>query len=348
MDSSKLGEQISEQLTEQKENFEKNWLTVVILWTQRLLLFAILFGAGWLLYYIFVPAIKRGQHLSWIFIPVWLLVAYAILPQIHRFFTWIYVPSYFIGRVRTTDGLLGDPVNIAATGEEEDVRNTLLAAGWIEAEKLSLKSSYKMIRSTLMRKSYPNAPVSSLMLFGKKQDLAFQQNVGHTTSQRHHVRLWKTPDGWMLPGGFKVDWVGAGTFDRSVGLSMYTLQITHKIAERTDEERDHIVKTVADTGMISGVEVIKNFASGYHHRNGGGDTIVTDGDLPIIHFAPPRSVKDRNSADFQTSFEPPQVMSGEEAYELLESRINSGDENDGRSERKFEKAVRRDKLDSPE
>ena len=30
------------------------------------------------------------------------------------------------------------------------------------------------------------------------------------------------------------------------------------------------------------VDVLKDFATGYHSRNGGGDTIVTDGDLPVV------------------------------------------------------------------
>ena len=31
-----------------------------------------------------------------------------------------------------------------------------------------------------------------------------------------------------------------------------------------------------------GVAVIRDFSTGYHSRNGGGDVIRTDGDLPII------------------------------------------------------------------
>jgi hypothetical protein len=30
------------------------------------------------------------------------------------------------------------------------------------------------------------------------------------------------------------------------------------------------------------VELIRHFSSGYHSRNGGGDAIVTDGDLPVV------------------------------------------------------------------
>ena len=96
------------------------------------------------------------------------------------------------------------------------------------------------------------------------------------------MRFWKCPDGWLLPGGRRVDWLAAGTFDTSVGLSLFTLQITHKIDADTDVERDHIVQTVVDADPGVAVDVIADFATGYHARNGGGDSIRTDGDLPIV------------------------------------------------------------------
>ena len=46
-------------------------------------------------------------------------------------------------------------------------------------------------------------------------------------------------------------------------------------------ERDHIVSTVLADGHVT-MEVIRDFSTGYHSRNGGGDLIQTDGDLPII------------------------------------------------------------------
>jgi hypothetical protein len=30
------------------------------------------------------------------------------------------------------------------------------------------------------------------------------------------------------------------------------------------------------------IDVISDFSTGYHARNGGGDSIRTDGDLPIV------------------------------------------------------------------
>jgi hypothetical protein len=76
--------------------------------------------------------------------------------------------------------------------------------------------------------------------------------------------------------------MAAGTFDRAVGFSLFTLQVTHKIDANTDIERDHIVSTLQDARVGVSVDVIKDFSSGYHSRNGGGDSIETDGDLPMI------------------------------------------------------------------
>ena len=94
------------------------------------------------------------------------------------------------------------------------------------------------------------------------------------------------PPGWVLPGGARVDWLAAGTYDRSVGLSLFTLQITHKIEENTDDERDHVLATLKQAVPEAEVTVIRDFSTGYHARNGGGDTISTDGNLPVVDLTP--------------------------------------------------------------
>ncbi len=212
----------------------------------------------------------------------WLLLAYLVLPRLHRILTQLYVPNYFIGRARTSDGLLGDPVNVALLGSAEQLQQTMLAAGWTRADRLTAASSWRIVASTLGRRSYDEAPVSPLFLFGRQQDFAYQQEVEGNPSKRHHVRFWECPEGWMLPGGHRVHWLAAGTFDRAVGFSLFTLQITHKIDENTDVERDHIVASVRAAEPKARMLVIRDFSSGYHSRNGGGDSIVTDGDLPVV------------------------------------------------------------------
>ena len=237
----------------------------------------------WLaVYNIIFSAIIIDRHYIVGSLVLWILTAYLFLPRIHRRLSRLYLPDYFIGRVRTSDGLLGDPVNLGVVGTKKDLVHAMKQAGWYQAEDVTLRSSWKIVKYTLLKKSYKTAPVSPLFLFGNKQSLAFQQEVNGNPAQRHHVRFWKTPGGWFLPGGHKVNWLGAATFDTNVGFSLFTLQITHKIAENTDDERDYVTKTITKHNAHATYTVIKHFSTGYHHRNGGGDRIKTDGSLPII------------------------------------------------------------------
>ncbi|HEY5978445.1 MAG TPA: LssY C-terminal domain-containing protein [Microlunatus sp.] len=235
----------------------------------------------WLAYLLIREGIRPGWPML-LLVAFWILFTYLLLPRLHRILTHIYVPGYFIGRTRTGDGLLGDPVNLAVLGHEGQIHEAMTAAGWILADDLDARSGRAMVTATVARRSYPQAPVSPLMLFDRQQDFAYQQEVGGSTSQRHHVRFWRCPEGWMLPGGYAADWLAAGTYDKSVGFSLFTFQITHKIEANTDIERDFVVSTVTEASPRATVRVIKDFSTGYHSRNGGGDLIQTDGDLPIL------------------------------------------------------------------
>ncbi|WP_092963830.1 LssY C-terminal domain-containing protein [Agromyces sp. CF514] len=236
----------------------------------------------WLAYVLFSESFTLGWWGIVVMIAFWVLLAYLVLPRLHRVLTTIYVPDYFMGRTRTSDGLFGDPVNLAVLGDEARLLQSMQDAGWTRADEVTAASSWRIITSTITRRSYDEAPVSPLFLFGRKQDFAFQQEVEGNPAKRHHVRFWRTPEGWLLPGGARVDWLAAGTFDRAVGFSMFTLQVTHKIDADTDVERDHIVRTMRDADAAIEVSVLADFSTGYHSRNGGGDTIRTDGDLPVI------------------------------------------------------------------
>lgn len=235
-----------------------------------------------------VTALIESLTHSWWAIPlvliIWAIFAYMTLPRFHRIMTSLYVPDYFIGRTQTSDGLLGDPVNLALQGEAVDVHTAMRRAGWHQAEEVTLASSWRIIVNTVRRRPYPTAPVSPLFLFGRKEDFAYQQEVDDSPSKRHHVRFWKTPAGWKLPGGEEVDWLAGATFDRAVGLSLFTFQVTHKIDADTDRERDYVIETVRYANSEADTRIIEDFSTGYHSRNGGGDDIVTDGNLPILQL----------------------------------------------------------------
>lgn len=65
-------------------------------------------------------------------------------------------------------------------------------------------------------------------------------------------------------------------------MSAFTWQITHKIDENVDTERDYIVEDVQWACPEARHRVIEGFSTSYRSRNGGGDNIVTDGHLPVI------------------------------------------------------------------
>lgn len=234
----------------------------------------------------FALLLLREARWSWslvlFLILFWVVMAYLALPRLQRVLTSIYVPDYFIGRTRTADGLLGDPLNLALMGSEEQIHEAMRRAGWTKAEPVTLGSSLRIIYAAVARRSYTAAPVSPLVLFKRTQAFAYQQEVEGNPSQRHHIRFWPTPRGWLLPGGYRVDWLASGTYDRAVGLSLFTLQVTHKIDRNIDVERDYVVGTVLHSVDEASVHVIENFSTGYHSRNGGGDAVQTDGNLPVL------------------------------------------------------------------
>lgn len=236
----------------------------------------------WLAWLLF----RQSMNVSWLgvgyLVLFWAVLSYLALPRLNRILAGIYVPDYFIGRTRTSDGLLGDPVNLAVMGRAEQIHDAFGRAGWTRADDVTLRSSWSIVVSSVLRRSYPAAPVSPLYLFGRRQEFAYQQEVEGNPAQRHHVRFWPCPPGWRLPGGERVDWLAAGTYDRRVGLSLFTLQITHKIDANIDIERDYIVDTLAYALPELPVRVIRDFSTGYHSRNGGGDRIRTDGHLPVV------------------------------------------------------------------
>jgi len=254
-------------------------VVAALLRVARLLAISVVFFVVYKL--LLAEALDGSQQILPLF-GLWILSSYIVIPKIHRVLTKYYLPSYFVGRVRSSDGLLSDPVNLAFFSSKEDIHRAMTAAGWQIADKLTPASFSKAAYCALVKNSYPNAPVGNMYLFNRKQDFAYQQEVGGSPKQRHHVRFWKTPKGWYMPGGHKADWVAAATYDKQVGIKLASGQIDHKIHADIDKERDYIIKTIKRTGLMKKLEVVEHFSDAYHDRNNGGDMINTDGSMPFI------------------------------------------------------------------
>jgi len=179
---------------------------------------------------------------------------------------------------RTARGIPGDPLNVAFVGSEQDLQLALLTAGWVPADPITLKSSLRIAAGTVFHRSYVDAPVSNLFLWGRKQDLAFERPVGKDPRRRHHVRFWRSE---RLDAQGRPLWIGAATFDTKVGLSHTAVQITHHIAADVDAEREKLVDDVKQTEYLLEVYAVDGFHRKLEGKNGGGDKWHTDGRLSV-------------------------------------------------------------------
>lgn len=214
----------------------------------------------------------------------YLATAYLIVPlvwedYIHRHPQWDDLP----GITRTATGIPADPINVALVGTRAEIDQIARAAGWDPADSITLRSSAKIAADTVLNRPYVNAPVSSLYLYGRKHDLAFEKPVGNNPRRRHHVRFWKSEE--TAPDGRPV-WLGAATYDLRVGLSHTTGEVTHHIGPDVDAERDEFLRDLADTGLLRETRLVKGFHEVHQGRNGGGDRWRTDGDLGVAVINP--------------------------------------------------------------
>ncbi len=209
----------------------------------------------------------------------YLCVAYLVLPRAWEGFERRHPALDEVpGITETADGIPGDPLNVALIGSEADLKTAIAAAGWYPADPLSLRSDLKIAEATVLSRPDVEAPVSSLYLWGRKEDLAFEQPVGDNPRHRNHVRFWKAA---TLDSDGRPLWLGSATYDERVGFSKTTGQVTHHIAPDVDDERDHLFQDLKQTGDLKDVVKIPDFHKVRSGRNGGGDPWETDGDLYV-------------------------------------------------------------------
>jgi hypothetical protein len=229
------------------------------------------------------PSHSRPRH-RWLYaagalIVAYLVVAYLIMPLGWRTYTRRHAELSTGPRLtHTANGIPGDPVNIALVGAEPEVIQGMLKAGWFPADPITFHSSVRIAVDSVFRRPDVEAPVSALFLFGRKQDLAFEQPVGNSPRQRHHVRFWR----WDKLEDDRPAWFGSVTFDERVGLSHETGQITHHIGPDVDVERDRLVAELQQAGRVQEVEWVDHFHQQLQGKNGGGDPWHTDGRLAVV------------------------------------------------------------------
>src|SRR6185312_11204107 len=196
------------------------------------------------------------------------------------------------------DGFPGDPVNVVLTGTLQQLQHGFLAAGWSQADRLSLASSWGMVRAFVLNTPYSAAPFSTLYLFGRGQDIGFQKAIDNSPRKRHHIRFWAlsqtraqatwgTADFWLNterpPDNKSVLWIGAGTRDTGLSLTRLSFQITHATDSDTNAERDYIVGELRKNRSI---EAVKAYQAGQRLRTERVNHYITDGEVILASLVP--------------------------------------------------------------
>jgi hypothetical protein len=181
----------------------------------------------------------------------------------------------------TAQGIPGDPINVGLVGDDKDVLCAMQAAGWFPADPVTLRSSIEIAGSVLLDRPYRDAPVSNLYYQKRREDLAFEKPDGKSADHRHHVRFWKA-----LETGEenRPVWLGAVTFDRSVGVSHYTGAVTHHIDADIDAERQLLADDLNTAGMVEAKYQVTGIGPTLAGHNGGGDLYYTDGEVWILRL----------------------------------------------------------------
>jgi len=228
-------------------------------------------------------------------------LAYIGLPALVRFWHLLQKPTHVPTRSLSRDGWALDPMNIVVLAKnEQEFIAAMKKAGWYTADKPTLKNNLRFVFSMLFIRPYPTAPFGTHFVFGRRQDLGFQIPVGPSPRKRHHVRFWNLGitllEGDHEHHGFwrkllkkflrkkKQVWVGAASLDWGINILVRNLQFDHGINGDTDAERDYIVATLKESGVLKDSIGIKAGEPLRTRHQGFMETIIADGYVELCEL----------------------------------------------------------------
>jgi len=176
----------------------------------------------------------------------------------------------------------GDPLNIVIIGAPMDIYYAVIRAAWDETEVVTAASGFKTLVSFISGGEYRYSPVSSLYVFGRRQDVALQR-IRKNIHERNHFRLWLAP---MTFEGLPV-WIGQISRDIGVRFTRKTIT-THKIDPDVDETREFLVENLAYSQVLAKLAYVGGVGAAPiddPRANLTGDPYFTDGLRVVLWVA---------------------------------------------------------------
>jgi hypothetical protein len=170
-----------------------------------------------------------------------------------------------------------DITNLMFIATAEELQETFKAAGWHPAAAMSTESVIETVRAIAEVRGYKEAPMSTLLLDGRKADFDFQKQL-NTFAMRHHLRIWRRPE--TFEG--KPVWVAAATHDIGIDFSEESRTFIHKIDSRIDRERAKVFADLVFTGKVKAVGLVARPDVPKRTENATGDKVETDGSMAVL------------------------------------------------------------------
>jgi len=179
----------------------------------------------------------------------------------------------------------GDPLNVVLVGESSEVLNSLSRSGWSFTHRIDLRTIRRELGAAVSGEAYPVAPVSSLYLFGRKQDIALQR-ARTSIAQRNHMRLWLAP--FRFEG--RPVWVGQVSRDIGIKLTPKSPTLTtHVIDPEVDTTREYLLHSLLAEGFVDRFGFVRGSAAASPSEpryNLTGDPYFSDG-MRLVVILPP-------------------------------------------------------------
>lgn len=175
----------------------------------------------------------------------------------------------------TFSGTHQEPMSFIIVAKDDDAFvSTMERAGWKLSDPVTVVNMTVLAEASLMRTSYPRAPMTPSFWNTRVHDFGFQKQTGvGNVHERHHARFWKTPIR-TEDGGT----VYAGTASLDVGIKWV---VTHRIAPDIDTERETLFGDLVATGRVVSSEKFR-FVDPVLGKNFSGDPFFTDGEAYVM------------------------------------------------------------------
>jgi LssY C-terminus len=184
-------------------------------------------------------------------------------------------------RVISKKGNQGGPVNVVLIGSKDEIQSAFERAGWTVAQDRNANSLWKTFEAVVKGRGYDDAPMSTLYLYGRPEEMAFEKML-NTFTMRHHLRIWRAP---VAASNGRSIWLVAADHDN--GFDIRPGVISHSVDPRVDLERAKVGADLGMTGMVDAEELVSVSNPARSGLTATGGKWESDGKVLVVMLRPP-------------------------------------------------------------